>query len=83
MKDAFEKGRLTHFGDMNKACGSKNGSAKLNEDKVAEILSLLRDGRHTLGQIAKQFGVYKAQIWRIKTGELWSHVPRTSVMTAG
>lgn len=54
--------------------GSKNPSAKLNEDKVREIKKLLAEGKLTHYQIAELFHISRQTIGFIKNGRLWSHV---------
>lgn len=53
--------------------GSRNGYARLDEDKVREIKRLLRAGeRHA--DIAKAVGTSRPTVTRINTGHIWSHV---------
>src|ERR1700690_3610599 len=56
--------------------GSKNLSSKLKEEQVQEIKRLLDEGHSSYG-IAKEFGVSKTTILRIKNGVNWSHVEIT------
>lgn len=53
--------------------GSENGSSKLKENQVVEIKKLLFEG-HSMYGIAKEFGVSKTTILRIKKGENWAHI---------
>ena len=53
--------------------GSKNGAAKLNEDKVRQIKSLLAQKIPTR-EIARKFNVGKTTIGFIKQGKFWTHV---------
>jgi len=65
--------------DLNKrhtghdSSGSKNGNNKLVESNVETIKMLLNSGK-TGGEIAKQFGVTKTTISRIKLNKSWTHV---------
>lgn len=54
--------------------GSKNSSAKLNEQQVVEIKQLLQRAEITQGNIAKMFGVSLSTIKCIRNGKLWSHI---------
>lgn len=54
--------------------GSKNPSAKLNEDNVREIKNLLEAGNLTHYQIAEIFQISRSTVGFIKNGKLWSHV---------
>ncbi len=48
---------------------------KLNVAKVKSIKRLLdKPGRKTMKQIAEQFDISEMQLYRIKSGENWSHV---------
>jgi hypothetical protein len=48
---------------------------KLNITKVKSIKRLLaKPGRKTMKQIAEQFDISEMQLYRIKSGENWSHV---------
>lgn len=53
--------------------GGANGRAKLTDDDIREIRSLLAQGvsQHRL---AAQFGVSRPSIGSIRSGETWSHV---------
>jgi hypothetical protein len=59
----------------NPSPGSKNGSAKLTETNILEIVRLYQDGQ-LQWQIAEQFGVSQRAISLILRGEKWRHVPR-------
>ena len=52
--------------------GSANAQAKLNEDNVREIRSLM--GRLPQAEIAARFGVSNSLIQLIKSGKRWAHV---------
>ncbi|WP_343700572.1 NUMOD4 domain-containing protein [Chitinophaga sp.] len=48
---------------------------KLNVGKVKSIKRLLnKPGKKTMKQIAEQFSISEMQLYRIKSGENWSHV---------
>lgn len=53
--------------------GEKNGEAVLTENDVIQIHELLRR-RVSLQTIAKQFGVSKAAISKIRTGRTWKYL---------
>lgn len=55
--------------------GSKNGSARLTEYQVQDILCALAGGATTHG-LARQYGVNQGAIWQIKAGRSWRHVAR-------
>lgn len=54
--------------------GSKNGSAKLDEDSVRSIKVLLKRGDMTQTAIANMFNISKPIISWIKSGKRWAHV---------
>lgn len=69
MQDAKQKNRLR----CNPSKGSKNGHAKLDEEKVREIKQKIASGiRCTV--IAREYGVGSTIIYRIKDGTGWKHV---------
>lgn len=47
---------------------------KLNADRVKVIKRKLANGRTRMKILAKQFGISEMQLYRIKSGENWSHV---------
>ncbi len=49
---------------------------KLNDGRVRIIKKKLQDPKNKtrIKMIAKQFGISTMQVWRIKSGENWSHV---------
>lgn len=47
---------------------------KLNADRVKVIKRKLADGKTRMKVLAKQFGISEMQLYRIKSGENWSHV---------
>jgi len=58
------KGR---FGDISKG-------PKLTEPKVVAIKKLLAKGKLTMKAIAEKYDISDMQVYRIKSGENWSHV---------
>lgn len=56
--------------------GVKQKDAKLNEEKVLEIKSLLAAGEVTQKSIADKFSVCATTITDIKKGRKWSHIGR-------
>jgi hypothetical protein len=56
-----------------KPIGSKNGSAKLDEEKVRQIKRLLESGM-SVKSIANQYGVCQGVIFKIRSGDLWKQV---------
>lgn len=59
----------------------KTYSSKLKENDVLFIKQRIEKG-DTLKKLAQQFGVSDMQIYRIKTGENWSHVKSVSELKA-
>lgn len=55
--------------------GEKHSRAKLNDEKVVEILERLRGGE-TPARLAAEFGVDQSQISHIKHGRAWPHIAR-------
>jgi len=53
--------------------GSANGNARLTEDGVRKIRSLIAAGQSDTA-IAQNFGVRPGAIWFIRAGKHWSHV---------
>lgn len=53
--------------------GSKNVSAKLNEEVVIRIRALKRDG-HTNRKVASLVGIDRSVVCRIINGKAWAHV---------
>lgn len=47
---------------------------KLNADKVRVIKKKLANGKTRIKTLAKQYGISEMQLYRIKSGENWSHV---------
>jgi DNA-binding CsgD family transcriptional regulator len=56
------------------ARGSRQGLAKLSEDDIPEIRTLLRQGR-TQREVGEMFGVDGGTVAAIVRGRTWSHVP--------
>jgi hypothetical protein len=53
--------------------GSRNPSAKLNEEQVLEIINLLHQGL-SAKEVASQFNLERTQVSNIKLGKRWSHI---------
>jgi len=66
--DKIQKGRDYH------PAGSKHPNAKLTEEIVVTIRSLVADGIPRK-DVAKQFGFSKATIQHVVSGRSWRHVP--------
>lgn len=65
---------FTHLGRQ--TCpGTKNGKAKLTDDKVVEILKLRKSGMK-IKDIAEAFGVGYATVHNIISNLIWKHVER-------
>ena len=64
---------LGHAAPNNPSIGVKNGSAKLDPDKVREIRRLRAQGEYQY-VIAKKFGVSQRLVSLIDIGRIWSHV---------
>ena len=47
---------------------------KLNADRVRAIKKKLAAGKTKMKALAKQYGISEMQLYRIKSGENWSHV---------
>lgn len=56
------------------ANGSKQGSSKLIEEEVLEIIQFLKDGHLTQQRIADIYGVSKSTIGKISTKKNWKHL---------
>jgi len=57
----------------NTGIGSKNGFAKLDENKVKLIKAAIMNGQDKL-KLAKEFGVRRETINKILVGKAWKHV---------
>jgi hypothetical protein len=55
-------------------CGERNPVAKLNENAVRNIRSVLATGGGNIQTLADQFGVSRALISKIMRRKLWAHV---------
>jgi len=53
--------------------GENNSNARLTQKQVDKIIDLLHAGELTQYQIAREFGVSQATIWRISAGHCWNH----------
>lgn len=69
-KDMVRKGR--------QAKGSKNGSAKLNETQVKQILMISPE--IPISAIAEKYGVHQSTIRRILNGEYWKHILKKTAL---
>ena len=56
--------------------GVKNGRAKLTEDDIREIISLIIEKKKTLKAIASHFGVSISTINRIKSKTSWTELTK-------
>ena len=72
-QDMKAKGRSTF--------GERNPGVKLTEERVQEVLRLLRDGV-TQMRIAKMVGISQMQVSRINRGERWNHLNSSPVRPA-
>jgi group I intron endonuclease len=59
-----------------KQSGSNNPSAKLNEEKVTQIIALNKTNQHTIQEIADIFEVSKSTVENILYGRTWKKIPR-------
>ena len=74
MQDAKDKGRLEHI-KLTAVKGAENGSSKLNDEKVTEIIEKISRGiRCTV--IAREYHVSSGVIYGIRDGKGWKHIPR-------
>ncbi len=67
VRDMVERGRT--------ACGVRNGSAKLDDARVADILRRLAAGAN-VSSLSREFRVERNTIRVIRDGQTWRHVPR-------
>lgn len=56
--------------------GEKNGRAKLNNEKVLEIIKLLKSKKYSMKQIGDMYGVTAASICSIKNKHTWKHLTK-------
>jgi predicted XRE-type DNA-binding protein len=61
--------------------GEGNGSHKLSESEVIEILNLLESGNYMQKDIAKVFNVLPSNICKIKTSKSWNHIDKQTILT--
>lgn len=69
MKDRNQKGRQA------RQTGETNGGHKLTLEDVQEIRRLYKLGGTSQREIAKEFGISRAQAGRITSGQNWKDVP--------
>jgi len=71
MKHAFKTGLIKWTKEMFE--GENNPGSKLNNEKVREIrLKLLQGCKGT--ELAKEYGVYSSQIYKIRDNKAWKHL---------
>jgi hypothetical protein len=70
MHDAIRHGTFC----FNRRLGSQHGRAKLTEADIPVIRRLLVDGVPA-SEIASSLGIDRYQVYSIKTGKTWGHVP--------
>ena len=58
--------------------GAANGFAKLDDDRVIELLRMLAGGA-TCQRVAETFGVSVQTVYSIRDGRTWKHVSRTAL----
>lgn len=56
------------------AKGSRNGSAKLEDEQVREILWRYKAKGESQAAIARDYGVSQVQVSRIVLGQSWGHI---------
>ena len=56
--------------------GENNGRAKLNNEKVLEIINLLKSKKYSQNEIARMYGVSPTTIWHIKKKDTWTHLTK-------
>ena len=61
--------------DGTTARGDRNGKAKLDDDKVREMIKLSADGWNNV-QLGERYGVTESTVRKILSGEIWSHIER-------
>jgi len=66
--------QIKHGTKFNKARGSKQHLAKVNDNKVMEIRRLWQEGNLTQEEIANIYGIKKLSVWRIVNYQTWKHV---------
>ena len=65
------KNQRDRFRDGTSPIGENNGKARLTWDKVFDIRQVYKRGFITLRQIAQQYGVRQACIWKIIHNKTW------------
>ena len=65
--DMWAKGRGRYVAQP----GSKNGRAKLTEEKVSHILDLYASGGFTQKELAQRFAISPCSVWEIVHGKKW------------
>lgn len=79
-RDKVQKGRQARGSRLAhpRVCGSAHGMAKLDEEKVAQILLRYTPGRRkgagTSGALAAEFGVHRTLIHMVVSRRIWGHV---------
>ena len=63
--------------------GELNKAAKLTNDKVMEILELLKNSKMSIKKIAKLFDVEGSMIYSIKSGKSWRHITKPYIEENG
>jgi len=63
--------------------GEQNGSAKLTEDKVLEILELLKIGKMSVVKIAELYDICHKVVYNIKAGKSWMHITQPFIKENG
>ena len=74
MKDAYNKGRLSHLKNMKKVRGEQNGVSKLTEEKVRKIRREYKRGNITYKKLGKRYNMHFTTIGQIIRGERWAHI---------
>jgi hypothetical protein len=79
--DAYNKGRLhplkpgaANQSGKNRACGEKNGQAKLTADLVRELRARHHRGDVSIGALSRETGIARTTIRRVITRKAWQHV---------
>lgn len=57
------------------AKGSDNWQAKLNDEKILEIIQLIKDG-YSARKISEIYGIHFQNVYRIAYNKIWKHVTR-------
>ena len=70
IKMGFQKNHK--FGKL--TCGSKHGSAKLDENQVLEIRKLYMTGNYYQRELGQKFGVSRRHIGCIVNNKQWKHI---------